>query len=280
MTVSRIGGLEFSTDESARLTIATLDGWYSGAPVRSEVENRPNGDGAFGVNRVYKGARVITQTGLIVAETMADPLWMQFAGIQANGAPSEFEVFDEIPGWLTISVTLADAPTVGPLVGGVASYVLQLVARDPIKYGPEMVASTGLPSAGGGLEYPLGDPAGALYYGAIGDLGRVTLTNSGTADVWPVFVVSGFLDAGFEIRCIDMGSVIRYDRVVPAGTTVTVDSRTGSVLIDGVSDGSTYLTRDEFFPVPAGGSCEVQFSAVGVGDANAVLTATVRPGWW
>lgn len=279
MTTSRFGGLEFSSEGSPGLTIARLDGWYSGAPVRSEVENRPNADGAFGVSRVYRGARVVTQAGLIVADAFADPVWAQFAALQPDGSPSPFEVFDEGIGWLSCEVTLADAPTVGPLVGGVASYMLQVVARDPVKYGPEVTYTTGLPAPGGGLEYPLGDPDGALYYGPVGASGRVTLANAGTAAVWPRFTVSGFLDAGFEVRCVGDGSVIRYDRVVPAGTSVTVDARTGSVLIDGVSDGSTYLTRGEFFPVPAGGSCEVQFSAIGSGS-GAVLSAAVRPGWW
>jgi hypothetical protein len=153
------------------------------------------------------------------------------------------------------------------------------ICYDPVKYGPESTVTTGLPTPGGGLEYPLGDPGGALYYGALGTLGRVTLTNEGTADTWPVFEVSGTLVDGFQLRRIDTGDVLQYDRVVPAGTTVTIDCRTGAVLIDGVSDGSTYLTRDDFFSVPARGSCEVQFSAVSTGT-DAMLTARFRSGWW
>lgn len=277
------GGLSFSNGASdGGYTIASLDGWYSGAPVRSEVQDRPNADGAFGVVRVYKGARVVTQTGLILAESAADPLWTAFAGLQANGAPSDYTVVDSAGSLSLIGVTLAATPEIIPNVDGLASYVLQLVARDPVKYGPEVTYSTGLAAGGGGLEYPLydGGAGGALYYGALGNLGRVTVTNSGTADTWPSFEVTGTLTDGFYLQRLDTGDVLRYDRVVPAGSSVMIDARTGQVLVDGVSDASTYLTRDSFFSIPAGSSIEVQFNAISTSSGSPTLTVTARSGWW
>lgn len=278
---STFGGLTFS-NQGGTYTIDTLDGWYSGAPIRNEVQNRPNADGAFGITRVYRGSRVITQTGLIGAsstdEAITDP-WLAFAGLMPGGLPQEYTVVDA-SGPKTVSATLADTPDIQPLVGGNARYVLQLVARDPIKYGPEVTYSTGLASGGGGLEYELGEPSGALYYGALGNLGRVEIVNDGTADTWPTFEVTGTLDAGFTLQCLETGSVLRYDRVVPAGSTVTIDSRTGQVLVDNQSDASTYLTRDEFFSIPAGGSCTVQFNAISTSSGSPTMTATARSGWW
>lgn len=278
---STFGGLTFSNEPgSGGYSIATLDGWYSGAPVRSEVLNRPNSDGAFGVTRVYKGARVVTQTGLIFADSPGDPLWTAFAGLQADGAASDFVVTDPI-GPLSISATLASAPEIEPTVNGLASYVLQLVARDPVKYGPDVVYSTGLASGGGGLEYNLGAPSGTLYYGAVGTLGRIEITNAGTAEVWPRIVVTGVLDSGFYVQSLETGEVVRYDRVVPAGSTVTIDFRTGEVLVDGTSDASTYLTVDQFFSVPPGGSRTIQFNALGAFSGSPTMTATVPSGgWW
>lgn len=278
---STFGGLTFSNAATSGFTLGALDGWYSGAPVRSVVEARPNADGAFGVTRVYKDARVVTQTGLILDAEVGGASWRAFSGLQANGAPSEFTVTDPANGPLTLlDATLAGVPDVVPNVDGLASYILSVVARDPVKYGPAVTYSTGLASGGGGLEYPLHSPSGALYYGALGNLGRLELVNEGTADTWPVFEVSGVLDDGFFIQCLGDGSVLRYDRVVPAGSTVTIDSRTGQVLIDGVSDGSTYLTRDEFFSVPAGGTCVVQFNAISTSSGTPTMTVTARSGWW
>jgi hypothetical protein len=275
------GGLTFSNAATGGgFTLATLDGWYSGAPVRSEVENRPNADGGFGVTRVYKGARVVTQTGLILAESVADPLWSAFSALQANGAPSDYTVTDPAGTLSLIGATLAAPPEITTAVDGLAQYMLQIVGRDPVKYGPEVEYSTGLASGGGGLEYELGEPAGTLYYGALGNLGRVSVVNEGTADTWPIFEVTGELTDGFYIQCLGDGSILRYDRVVPAGTTVTINSRTGSVLIDGVSDASTYLTRDQFFSIPASGACDIQFNAISTSSGSPTMTVTARSGWW
>lgn len=281
MIVAELDGLIFSTEPDAVYTLGDggLDGWYSGPPPRPDVEDLPNGDGADDVDVVYRAARPITMAGLILASSVADPAWDAFAGLMADGSPRVLTVTDAA-GVRHSEVTLQGAPTVGPIVEGEARYTVQLLARDPVKYGPAVVQSTGLPTGGGGLEYPLGDPAGALYYGAVGASGRVTVVNTGRAATWPFFRVSGQLDGGFEIRCVDTGDTLRYERVVPAGTTVTIDSRTGAVLIDDVSDASTYLTRDGFFSVPPMGSCEIQFSALSTSSGSPLLEVTSWSGWW
>lgn len=123
-------------------------------------------------------------------------------------------------------------------------------------------------------------PHGTLFYGANGDLGRATLTNSGTARVWPSVVLKGGLTAGFFVQRLDTGQVVRYDRIVPEGSTVTINFRTGAVLIDGLSDGSTYLTRYEFFSVGPGESIEVQFNAIGGSTGKPTATLTIADGYW
>ena len=279
MIVAELDGLTFSTEPGAVYTIAELAGWYSGPPPRPEVDELPNADGADDVDRVYRSARPITLTGLILADDEADPVWDAFAALMADGTPKTLTVTDAA-GVRQSEVTLQGTPDVGQLIGGTARYSVQLLARDPVKYGPAVVQSTGLPTAGGGLEYPLGDPDGALYYGAVGASGRVTAVNTGRAATWPFFRVSGQLDGGFEIRCVDTDDTLRYERVVPAGSTVTIDSRTGAVLIDDVSDASTYLTRDGFFSIPPMGSCEIQFSALSTSSGTPLLEVTSWSGWW
>lgn len=281
MIESTIGGITFST-ESSEFTLATLDGWYSGPPTDAIVERRPNSDGAFGSTRDYKSPRILTQTGLLFAAdaaTAITELWPRIASLQADGEPLPFTVTDA-SGVKSCVVSLMGSPVVDPIVGGTASYVLQMVARDPVKYGPSRSLVTGLPSAGGGLEYELGEPDRALSYGGLGGLGRVTLTNGGTAEVWPSFEVLGELTAGFTVQNLESGATLRYDRIVPSGSTVLLDSRTGEVLVDRVSDGSTYLTRNEWFSVAPGGSVTVQFNAVGGSAGGPVMSATIADGFW
>ncbi len=291
MTVTlTIGSLVFSSDPAVKLSIAedSLQGWFSGPPVKTQPDDRANGDGVFGVSEFFRYARPITFSGLYTGsgDEAADFLiGRQISAIFASGLPGTISV-DDPAGTLTAEVMpIADAALVTPLVDGMAEYTVSLLAFDPVRYGPTTTTSTGLPTSGGGLEYNLysGGAGGALYYGANGNLGRVTLVNNGTADVWPTFTVTGQLDAGFYIQCLtgpDSGQVLRYDRVVPAGTTVSIDSRTGEVLIDGVSDASTYLTRDEFFSVPAMGSVDVQFNPITTSSGTPTMTTTVRDGWW
>lgn len=281
--VATIGGLSFAIDDSSDHTLATIQGWYSGAPKRVEVDDNPNSDGASPVDQDFRASRIITLNGLlssVSADLAITDVWSAFSALQSDGVPSTFTVTDASgPKSVLASVALND---VDPLLDGLAAYTLQLVARDPVKYGPETQYVTGLPMSGGGLEYPLhsGGSGGSLYYGSNGTLGRVSLTNAGTATVWPSVTVSGELTTGFFIQRLDTGQVVRYDRVVPAGSTVFIDFRTGEVLVDGLSDGSTYVTRYEFFSVAPGQTIEVQFNAIGGSTGTPTARFTMSDGYW
>jgi hypothetical protein len=282
MTITAtVDGMTFATDDSSPHTLAAIDGWYSGPPKRVSVEEYPSSDGASPSDQDYRSARVITQRGSLQAESTEDAItgaWAAFAALQSDGVPSEFSVTDA-SGTKRVLASVVTNDIV-PGIFGRAEYVLQLVARDPVKYGAARVVSTGLSSGGGGLVYPLHSPSGALSYGSNGNLGRVTLTNSGTAAVWPSLHITGGLTAGFFVQRLDTGQVVRYDRVVPDGSTVGVDFRTGAVLVDGVSDGSTYLTGYDFFHVAPGASVDVQFNAIAGSSGTPMAAFTISDGYW
>lgn len=283
-----VGSLLFSSDPSdSNLGIdeGGLLGWFSSPGIKTQPDDRANADGVFGVTNFYRAARAISIPGLFTGtgDAAADALtWRSLSGILSGGTPATITVEDPA-GELSAEVMLTgDGCVLNPLTGGMASYEISFLAFDPIRYGDTSTPSTGLPSGGGGLEFPLfdGGSGGALYYGSNGNLGRITLTNGGTADVYPIFTITGQLDAGFYIQCLDTGDVLQYDRVVPVGTTITINTRTGEVLVGGVSDASTYLTRDEFFPVPAMGSVVVQFNPISTSSGSPTMTATEQDGWW
>lgn len=280
MITATLSGLTFSTDYSAVYSIETLDGWFGSPPVKDFPDERPAADGSFGETHFYRTARPITLRGKVHAPGDGFSEWRTLAAVFSSGAPETLTVDDGSIVASSVVRPVGSGLSLSPMVNGMASYVLSVIAYDPVKLGPSRSLVTGLPVEGGGLEYPLGAPSGALFYGAGGNLGRVFLSNAGTAKTFPTFKITGELGAGFFIQRIDTGQVVRYDRVVPAGTDVLIDMRTGSVVIDGTSDGSTYLSRAEFFGVEAGAGFDVQFNALGSVSGTPTMTATIQDGYW
>lgn len=280
MATTEFGGMTFVNDAFADYVISDLTGWLDGAPIRPEIEQRPNSDGAFGVDTDYRAARVISQTGVISGSTPfeAETRWAQFAALQADGKPFTF-AGTTARGRRTCLVSVSGAPTITPITDRDARYSVTMIARDPVRYMDPVTQSTALPSAGGGLEYPLHGSSGTLSYGAVGTLGRVTLSNPGTADTYAKVTVSGGLEGGALVTVIETGQALTYTRVIPAGSTVSVDGRTGEVLIDGVSDGSTWLIGDpSILRVPALDSRTLQFTGIGAPSGAPMMTTVHAPG--
>lgn len=276
-----IDGIEFVANGTTGLVYRRLAGWYGSPPNRAAVIDRPTADGSFGVARTYRSVRSLTFEGSLYAETegAAAALWQQFSAVQSNGAPIQVTVNDAF-GELSVTASLDGAVTVEEVNGYSADVTAVFVCYDPVKYAADRHLATGLPTAGGGLTYNLFDPAGALDYGANGDLGRVQLSNAGTAEVWPRVRIDGGLADGFFVQRLDTGQTVRYDRVVPLGSWVEIDFATGAVVVDGTSDGSTYLTRGEFFSVPPGAEYDVQFNGLGAALGTPLMTVTIADGYW
>lgn len=258
-----------------------LQGWYDSTDKKLDSLEWPNAHGASDQDPVYDTARYPVVVGRLVTvdPTAVFELRTQVMGLKSYTGQFPMSVQDP-NGTRHALVQLA-----GPIeflidrTDGVATFTIPLMATDHLVYGDERTRQTGLPTSGGGLEYPLFSPDGTLYYGANGNLGRVTLTNNGDAPVWPSVTITGGLTAGFYVQRLDTGQVVRYDRLVPAGGTVSIDFRTGEVLIDGASDGSTYLTRYEFFSVAPGEAVEVQFNAISGSSGTPTMTVTIADGF-
>lgn len=279
-----IGGITFSNDPTNPYGLQTIEGWYSSPAVKTQTEERPNSDGAFGVVNFYRGARTVTIAGLLVGQDNTDALvnmWPGISAIMSSGMPSTMTVTDDL-GALSSTVMPTGTASLVPITNGLANYVLSFIAFDPVKYSAPVTSSTTPPTAGGGLEYNLfaGGSGGALYYGALGNLGRVTVTNSGTAAVWPLFNVTGNFSAGFYIQCLETGDIIRYDRSIPDGSTITLDSRVGTATVDGTSDASSYLTLSNWFNIPPFTTRTVQVNPIGTSSGAAAMSVTNSNGYW
>lgn len=279
-----LAGITFR-DSGRGWVFADLVDWYTLPDSKARNTPTPQGHGSFNPGRDWRAAAAISFTAGYIGSSQAECIAAveSFTGVGALVTGPTISVTDELRRTSRqVSVQHIGVPDFFGYDQFEVHFAVDLLAWDPIRYGPAVDSQTGLASGGGGLEYNLfdGGSGGALYYGANGNLGRVTVTNEGTADTWPFFTVTGELTAGFYIQNLDTGAVLRYDRVVPAGTTVTIDSRTGAVLVDGQSDASTYLTRDEFSSVPAGGSAVFQFNAIAASSGSPMMTVRGWSGWW
>src|SRR4051812_24557250 len=72
MIYATLGALTFRADgETATYTIAKFDGWWGGAEFRHDQTSRPTADGDFDAP-VYRGGRILTIEGLVLASSVAD----------------------------------------------------------------------------------------------------------------------------------------------------------------------------------------------------------------
>jgi hypothetical protein len=149
---------------------------------------------------------------------------------------------------------------------------VDMLARDPLLYGPEqIVGPIGRPDPGPGAAYPWVYP---VVYGEPGSTGRITLTNSGTADVAPWSIrVTGPLP-NFSIVEVETGRRLVFSRLVGDGDVITLDPRSGRASINGQSDVTASLFIAEWPIIPAGQSRTYQFLAP---SGTGQLSMSVRP---
>lgn len=277
-----LAGVTFR-DTGRGWVFADLVDWYSLPDSKSQNDPIPQGHGSFDPGADWRSAAAISFTAGYIGSSAAECIAAveAFTGVGGSLAVQSVRVTDAVRTTSReVSIRHIAVPDFFMYDSYEVHFAVDLLAWDPVRYGDPLNAASGLPTSGGGLEYPLHSPDGALYYGANGSLGRVTVVNSGTADTWPTFVVTGQLDDGFVIRNLDLNLSLRYARAVPLGTSVTINSQTGEVLVDGLSDASAYLTQAEFFPISAGSSREIQFSSIGASSGTPTMTMTYRSGWW
>lgn len=138
---------------------------------------------------------------------------------------------------------------------------------------PGFYMTTGLQQDANGLYVPLTTGSTPYWdWGTEGVSGRVSASNTGTADTYSTFEVTGGLSGGFMLTWVPTGAEIRFVRPILTGSTVFLNPRTGRASIDGQSDVSGFLTKSEWWPVLPGEVGEVQFTPLGVTSGTPTLT--------
>ena len=282
MTTFTLGGLTFEEGADGApegvFYFDDLGDWYTGAPSKTSLNERNQAHGTFRVTTDWRSAAAFTFTGWYEGVSWADALAKMrlFNEAVTTMQAGTVVVTDEL-GPKSRDVLVRSSPVVEDKLSKSFSFAIDMVAPDPLAYGPPVEVSTGLPTAGGGLAYPLVYP---VSFGAAGNPGRVIVSNPGTAETFSILEFTGGMSGGFEFTEISTGRVNRFVRPVPAGSTVLINLRTGRAFLDGPSDVTQYWTRQERWSVPRGGSRTIQFAALGVVTGTPTLTARTAPGNW
>lgn len=166
----------------------------------------------------------------------------------------------------------------------VFSFTIQLCALDPFKYSTTLQsASTGLPSAGsGGLDWTapgLNWTAPGLDWGTPTMGGTIALANGGKAEAWPVFTITTGANPLVNPKITEQstGRQLAYNGTLLAGDSLVIDTSPNArtVLLNGVADRRPFLTKAEWFSIPANGTTAAVFTA-DVFSATALLLAEWR----
>lgn len=171
---------------------------------------------------------------------------------------------------------LAPTPIMGGHPGGVAAPIeFDLIAANPVW----KVATDG-GDAPLEIGLPTGEVTGRTYdktydydYGAVVQPGGSGVAfNRGDREAWPVFEIVGPVPAPI-ISNDTTGRMFALNQDVPAGETVTIDSRTGLITP------SSYSTVGRAFPLAPGANTIRWRSGTGVYEPDALLRVTWRSTW-
>lgn len=247
--------------------LVLLGDWDSVPESKQEIRERPQAEGSYAIETDWRKSLAFSIKGAFLGDSRLDA---QMAKRLIKSALARGKS-------VTVTVTDADGPMkrvasvrsliIDPDFGGnEVTFTADLVAYDPRMYGTDQTLTTGVPVSGGGLLFPLGTTPTAYWdFGADGTTGRVSFTNDGSAPTWPTLSATGGLGGGFTATDVTTGQVVRFERVIPVGSLVQINQRTGRAWIDSPSnDVSGFLTSRDFFQIGPGETHQIQFAPIGI----------------
>lgn len=217
------------------------DGWRIPPSPRLSRVNRPRRHGEVDPGQAWLPGRVMDLKGLVEAPDHASlaAAGERFSGLLAAGVLATL-VVDEDGVVRQADARLGDAPTFDLLTPIMATWTLPLLMPDPLRYtaGDAQTASTGLPEAAEGLVVPSTVP---WEFATGGTVGRLTLSNAGSAPTRPEFVITGPV-INPRIEHTTSGRVLDFSVDLGSVETLTVRTDTGEVLRNGVENARNLLT--------------------------------------
>ncbi|MFE5332957.1 phage tail protein [Embleya sp. NPDC056575] len=279
------------------ITADGIEGWEDMPGLDSTDQARPSQDGLWPGAR-YLGARMVTipvsiypdwdagrRTGLALLRELQRQIRPH-----ADEQPLVIRIGGEsLMCWARINTRVTERLSTTWMAAGELDLTLQWVATDPLRYSiVESVASTPLPQRSQGLlwtavsgtdrlDWVTAGSVSVLDWGTEGTPGGLVVVNDGTEDTRPRFTITGPVTTPAVIRT-DTGDRLEYDIALAAGDTLTIDTRCGSVLLNGTASRDHLATGrsvllEEFVCPP--GSTALAFGALD-GASPATMTAVWR----
>lgn len=255
-----------------------FQGWGGSPGSTLELTQRARDHGATGSEPFFE-SKVMTMAGRIRAN---DPLLLSQAIDRLNTAVSlqPFTLMVSESGRIRhCSVQRQDTVLITTAKGSarLAEFSLQIVAKDPRKYGDLVTHTTLLPSSAGGRTYPATYP---LIYTGVSNTGIIRVRNEGNTQA-PVWLrIDGPIPAGgWTVTHVGKARALTFATALALGSGefVTVDMDRREVLAQGQSARSGYVTSRGWFSLDPGDN-DIAFSAANY-SATARLTLTTKPAW-
>lgn len=216
-----LGGIPLDLEDGSRI-VTNVTGLDGSATIRLGLEDKSQQNGAWD-SRPFYGARVVQVEGVVEeatnVEAHATAANLRALGLQLN----ELLVVSEGRGTVSTMVRVQSGIEPEWMDDLSFTYVMTLVAPDPLLYGPEVFSQTTLAASGGGtgLVYPLAYP---LDYGLAPGVtpGAITVANNGTASYFPRLRIDGPV-TNPVVSLVETGDFVRIGRTIAAGQHIDIN---------------------------------------------------------
>jgi len=252
-----LAGIVLDVDDGTSFRVVeSLVGWDDAPGVRSGMVARAGQDGAWDATGNFS-ERVVEIVGFVQEPTMvaARAVARQLSALRPQSVHT-FVVAESAAPASALSARVRVTVGVKPVWVDDMSFgfTLQVTAPDMLRYGAVTFGSASLSAASGGagLTYPLVYPRD---YGVAAGVtpGAVTVSNTGTAQFWPVLRIDGPVTN--PVVTASTGSWLRYTGSLLAGQWLDIDLGARTVLLNGqVSHRFKVTGGGDWLAVPVGGA--------------------------
>lgn len=222
-----------------------IAGWFDGVGNDISQTSRPNQWGDFS-EKPRAQSRMIVISGMAIAKSM-DQLQIMRDDLTSLFNVDEYSQISVTnnAGTRHATVSLEDRIEWVQNFDNVASFRLGLYAPDPRVYGDEQRVQIEDAITTGGISFQLKYP---LNFNLPGKQMLEYITNEGSVESWPTFIITGDFPSGFTVTD-NLGHRVIYDGLVTMSAPIVLDMGRGTATQNG-NDVSTLVSRREWFPIP------------------------------